>query len=135
MNIETNFKKSSDFYDNNVRFEAIYHLGTMFFDEFRNKDAFDNDIEQIAFALGIEQSKLQNAVDADCFSEKISYILYHYKKMGFLCKVVTPKKTELEDGSFIYHWGYSRTVYIYSESFDEVVKTAVEWANSFINKS
>ena len=137
MDFATNLKKANNFFNNNVRFEAIYHIGTMFSDDSINsslEDAFNDDLEQIALSLGIDESILEEVVCEDSFPDQIFEFLCDRCKIGFLCKVATPKRTKLVTGSSTYDWAIYTTTYIYSESFEKICQLATEWAYSYITK-
>ena len=136
MKYLTNINLSSDFFDNQVRFDKIYHLGTMISDDSIADDLREEveyDLEQIASALEVKESILEE-LNEDFSAEAFSSMLYIEKKLGFLCKAASPAKTVLEGGTTTYCWSNYRTAYIYAETFEDVCSQAIDWANSLKSK-
>lgn len=128
-------KLLSEFFEKELRVEAIHHLGLQCaFESFPSDlhDLFFND-QAVWDALGLAYP------EHDCLDEEeITELLVLNNKNGFLVEFAMPipKNPRLYDGQlgFESSWGLYRTQWFYAETYEETLSLGYQWSCDLLAK-
>ena len=122
------------FFDNNIRPDAIIHLGLQCIDEDswpdRAEDAFDDDSDQIWEAIGMAPPEGGQYEKWEIVEQLIAN-----RKLGFLIKFATPVPRDFTANGYSTNgWGNYTTRWIYADNLEGACKKAIEWHRDYIQR-